>query len=346
MRRNPIPLILTFIVSTAAAIAVVELLDRNAREETVVHASGGGPSDVPERRDPGPDPGPDAGQPPKPKADPIPDGGIRVVLVSVDGFRTDLVQRMPNFRAMLKHGSWTLRATTTVPSITTAAHASMFTGMPPTEHGVAAGAPSDPSMLKRWAPLKVRTIFQDLDRDRYRPAAFVQKEKLFRLMPDSAFVVKVLDRAKRESKIVHDACAEIGKKDGSRMIVIHFKRFDAVGHSNGWMSPEQLDAAGPMDEALLGVSACIAEAQRTGQEPFALIVTADHGGSGHDHDTRRETDMRIPWLVIGPGVKEDHEIRRAIFVWDTAAVIRYFLGYGDRMHEDINGRFPYEILER
>lgn len=273
----------------------------------------------------------------------LPKGGVRVVLVSVDGFRTDLVQSMPGFRRMMAHGAWTLRATTTVPSITTTAHASMFTGQPPEAHGVVSGAPRGPG-VKDWHPLKTPTIFEGLDPDRYKPSAFVQKEKLFRLLPDGAFVKKVLDRATRESRIVSEVCKEIAKPDGSRILVVHLKRFDAVGHDDGWMSEAQVKATGPMDEALLAVSECIHDAQSAGPGAFALIVTADHGGHAYDHDSRDDRDMHIPWLVIGPGVKADHEIRRAVHIMDTAAVVRYFLGYGERVHDGIRGRFPREIL--
>lgn len=274
----------------------------------------------------------------------IPGKGVRTVLISVDGFRTDLVSYMPEFQKMLQQGAWTLRATTTIPSITTVAHASMFTGQPPEVHGVKHGAPKGVA-IKSWKPLQTETIFSSLNMEEYKVSAFVQKEKLLRLLPEAMLTRKVLDLATRESKIVKEVCREVADSDGSRMLIVHLKRFDSIGHHDGWMSDMQITATTHIDHALSRISQCISVAQDAHQSDFALIVTADHGGSGHGHDSRRVTDMHIPWLVIGPGVKKNHEIRRAIQIMDTAAVLRYFLGKGDVMHEGIRARFPMEILK-
>jgi predicted AlkP superfamily pyrophosphatase or phosphodiesterase len=64
------------------------------------------------------------------------------VIVDVDGVRRDTVQqlydsgRLPNFARIFANARWFDRASTVTPSVTMAAQASLFTGVPPERHGI------------------------------------------------------------------------------------------------------------------------------------------------------------------------------------------------------------------
>jgi len=267
---------------------------------------------------------------------------VRVVIVSIDGLHTALVSEMWRFRKLFKSGSWTMTAQTTSPSTTTVAHASMFTGVDPATHGIRGEAPRNPVKLAHWHPLRVRTIFQMVDKKTYRPMLFVQKKKLENIFPESAASRKYLDTSLHEAGVIRSACAELGKPSGSRLIFIHLKGVDHFGHTRGWLSPAQRSAARRIDKALGDLSNCIADGQRKGPD-ITLIVTADHGGHGHSHWTNRPSDKTIPWLVIGPGVKTGHRIIGRVHVMDTAPTALYFLGVRSA-RSTFQGKMPEGIL--
>lgn len=253
--------------------------------------------------------------------------GIRFVLVSVDGFHAELVGEMPRFREMLGYGAWTLKAVTPVEATTTVSHATMFTGVLSSAHGVRGEAPRNPAELAAWRPLKVRTVFESLDKEKARPLALLQKEKIARVLPDAAFGEDriVLDRASREDRLIARACREAKDPDGARAIVMHLKRLDAIGHHDGWLTDEQKRGARAMDAALGLLSTCLAEAQAEHGGRFALLITADHGGHDRTHGADRPSDRHVPWLLIGPGIKRGHELAGRVGLEDAAAWTAWFL---------------------
>src|SRR4051812_17889398 len=75
----------------------------------------------------------------RPAAAERPIAAIRhVVIVSVDGLRPDLLLRgdAPRMHALMRRGSYTLRARTVDEGYTVPSHVSMPTGVTPTRHGV------------------------------------------------------------------------------------------------------------------------------------------------------------------------------------------------------------------
>jgi arylsulfatase A-like enzyme len=36
--------------------------------------------------------------------------------------------------------------------------------------------------------------------------------------------------------------------------------------------------------------------------------------------------MEIPWVIKGPGIKRNHEVKQSIMTFDTAATIAYLFG--------------------
>jgi arylsulfatase A-like enzyme len=56
-----------------------------------------------------------------------------------------------------------------------------------------------------------------------------------------------------------------------------------------------------------------------------IIITADHGGHGTTHGTRRLEDMTIPWIIAGPGVWH-RVLSTNVNTTDTAATVAWALG--------------------
>src|SRR5687768_8396043 len=98
-----------------------------------------------------------------------------VVLVSIDGLRPDAIDRFgaPTLQRLMREGSYSLKARTTLPSKTLPSHASMLSGEPPEEHGVlwnnVTSAEKD--------VVEFPTIFSLARAHGYRTAAFFSKAK-------------------------------------------------------------------------------------------------------------------------------------------------------------------------
>ena len=58
-----------------------------------------------------------------------------------------------------------------------------------------------------------------------------------------------------------------------------------------------------------------------------FIISADHGGHGHNHDGKIKEDRLIPWIAWGPGIRPGHRIQADISTIDTAATALWVLGY-------------------
>lgn len=131
-----------------------------------------------------------------------------------------------------------------------------------------------------------------------------------------------------------------------QMTFVHFREPDSAGHSKGWMGLEYLDAVRKADAAI----GRLLDAIRAGgqADTTAIIVSADHGGSGKGHyrwmEPNRPENVTIPWICAGPGVPAGLKIERVIRTYDTAPTALAFLGLG--APEGIDGRPVLEVLGR
>ena len=83
---------------------------------------------------------------------------------------------------------------------------------------------------------------------------------------------------------------------------VHFGQPDAAGHAHGWGSVEYLDAVADVDVAL-GRILSLLESEPALRRHAALILTADHGGTGNSHlDSTDPDNFVIPFRVLGPRI--------------------------------------------
>ena len=91
------------------------------------------------------------------------------------------------------------------------------------------------------------------------------------------------------------------------------------------MSNPQLEAVRHTDRCLGTLLDATAAAGLDSDTLF--ILSADHGGHGHNHDGKIKEDRLIPWIAWGPGVRPGHRITAPISTVDTAATALWALGY-------------------
>jgi len=251
----------------------------------------------------------------------------RVIVISIDGGRPDgILQAVtPTITRLWKQGASSFRAQTIFPSTTLPAHTSMLTGLSPARHGV---------RHNNWWPgeatVAVETVFTLAKSRGLKTAMLVTKEKFgFLARPGSLDHFEVVTDPAPD--VIHRAATYL-RSEKPHLLFIHFTDVDLIGHLHGWMSSEYLIALQTIDEA---VESLLRTLEETGLvRETLLIITSDHGGHDFTHGTTLPEDMTIPWIAVGPGVREGYEIPDQVVIYDTAATVLFFLGIPIPAHWD------------
>lgn len=255
---------------------------------------------------------------PTPSATPTPTPRARrVVILSIDGLRPDAIELAPmqNLLELMQSGAYSLSARTTYPSVTLASHASMLTGTCPSDHGVIWNDYMPENGYARGTDL-----FDIASAAGLRTDMYVTKKKLLQLTEPSSLdnAVYVNDR---DLVLMARLLEEFPQDFG--LLFIHFGISDGMGHSYGWLSPQQFSTLYRADQAL-GQLLDELEARNLRSETL-IIVTADHGGHDSTHGSNSPEDMTIPWIASGSGVVAK-PLTTLIHTTDTAATAAFALG--------------------
>jgi hypothetical protein len=239
-----------------------------------------------------------------------------VIVITYDGMRGDAVAAAPmlNLMEMMRNGAYTTSARTINYAVTLPAHASLFSGLCQSKHGV----DWDVTTYYKGYSLGV-DVFDSAHAAGLKTVMIVNKEKLRQLAePETTDVFQVVYGI--ESTIMKAAIEQIPL--GFDLMFIHFGSPDNRGHKYGWMSDSYLKALRQGDEALgLLLSALDQYGIR---ESTLIIVTADHGGHDRGHVGTVIEDLLIPWVAYGAGVLPG-ELTNPVSIMDTAPTISYAL---------------------
>jgi predicted AlkP superfamily pyrophosphatase or phosphodiesterase len=149
---------------------------------------------------------------------------------------------------------------------------------------------------------------------------YITKKKLEQLS-EPASLSKVVFVNDRDTVLTERLISEFPQNFG--VLFVHFGITDGMGHSYGWLSPQQLSVAFRADEALGWI---LEELDARGlREETLIIITADHGGHASTHGSTSPEDMTIPWIAVGPGI-QPRALTSPIHTMDTAATAAFALG--------------------
>lgn len=251
-----------------------------------------------------------------------------VILVSIDGLRPDAIRRFGavHLQRLMREGSFTLSATTILPSKTLPSHTSMLTGEPPERHQVFWNT----VVTQKRDEIELPNIFSAARSNGYQTAAFFSKSKFNALQRQGT-----LDYSQAPG-------GWFGRWSGSRtardveqylasarpnLLFVHLTDPDAAGHRSGWMSPDYARGVRAADAA---VGRLLAAAENSyGPGNYSMIVTADHGGHGMNHGSDRAEDVTIPWIAWGRAVKTGALDQSTIRTMDTASTVLWLLGVAE-----------------
>jgi len=266
----------------------------------------------------------------------------RVLIVSIDGLRPDLLLRafMPHVRGLCSAGSYTFWAETTVEAYTLPCHVSMLTGVLSAKHGVTWNDYSEESYPN------VPTLFEMAGQAGYSTAMATGKMKFIVLTKPGTIDHYYLpaDEPVADRDVAGQA-EKLIREHRPQVLFVHLAETDQAGHKYGWGSSEQIAAIERADEAVGLILAVLADLKLA--DSTLVIVTADHGGSGKNHGENDPRSRFIPWIAKGPGVRQDFDLtqigERRIGTEDTFATACAFLGIDPG--EECQGRPVLEILD-
>ena len=265
---------------------------------------------------------------------------MKTILVIIDGCRSDGLEqaKTPNIDHMIENGSHSLNARTVTPSITLPAHFSIFTSLPPIAHNVLTntGFPQ-PSSTAR----SIIDVAKDYGK---KTAAFYSWEQFRNLsVPGSLDYSYFMNSGSVESRDIEVAQAAAGYLNSRcpDFCFIYLEGTDIAGHRSGFMSMEYLDAIETADTAL-GI--ILNELERANlSDSYSIILHSDHGGINNHHLENTPEVMTIPWIALGPEVRQNYIIADKVNIIDTAPTLASLMDIP--VHQTWQGRVISEIFE-
>jgi predicted AlkP superfamily pyrophosphatase or phosphodiesterase len=261
------------------------------------------------------------------------------ILLVIDGCRSDALIRasVPHIDSMVKRGSFTPVATTVQPTATLPVHFSLFSSLPPEDHGVMENG-------SRPMPLPgVVTITERVRASGGKSCAFFNWEPLRDLAPagcmDHILFMANLDKPGGDLEIASAAAAHIVHALPD-FAFVYLGNVDIAGHDHGFMSREYLSAVEIADAATGLILTTLA---RHGLcERYNMILQSDHGGVDHSHHHPLPEVITVPWLACGPDIHGGVLLSSPVSVLDTAPTLARLLGIAG--HESWKGRVLEDLL--
>lgn len=240
-----------------------------------------------------------------------------VVLISIDGLNPNLIttQRTPALVRLRRNGASTLNARTEYEkTVTLPNHTGMVTGRRVNRsaggHGVTWNdAHRRPRTVQQAAGRPVGSVFSVLRSNGRSAAIFASKEK-FRIFDRSwgAGVDRFTLRTNNHD-LMSLALRDVVTRKRA-FTFVHLSGPDAAGHANGWNSAAYRKAVHRAD-AQVGRLLRVLDSRPALKQDTTVILTADHGGRGHDHaDRTMRANYKVPFFVWGAGAPRRADLYR------------------------------------
>ncbi|KAA0991961.1 alkaline phosphatase [Dyadobacter aurulentus] len=245
-----------------------------------------------------------------------------VILIGSDGFGAYAFEnaKVPNLRKLMKEGSWTLQARTVLPSSSAPNWASMVMGAGPELHGYTKWGSQSPDLPARVLDEygMFPTVYALLRKEKPKSEIGViyEWDGIGYLFPKKA--VNKDQNCDGDLALTRAATSYIKEKKPN-FLFIHLHDVDSVGHNAGHGTPDYYAAIERTDTHIGSIIRSIEEAGM--MDKTAIIFTADHGGINKGHGAITMQEMQIPWIITGPGIRKDNEVKESIMTFDTAATI-------------------------
>ena len=249
-----------------------------------------------------------------------------VIYIGLDGWGSYSVDKaeMPNVKALMAEGCWTLQKRAVLPSSSGVNWASMFMGACPELHGYTTWDSSKHEIPERVI-LKNNifpTMFQLL-----RDAQPEAEIGCIYEWDGIKYVIDTLSTSYHEmvhpEKIYTDEMAKMSvkyiKEKKPVLGAFIFDNPDHVGHDTGHDTQEYYVNLKVLD----GYIGEIIQATKDAgiYENCIFIVTSDHGGINKGHGGKTLEEINTPFIIAGKGIKKGGEFQESMMQFDCAPTV-------------------------
>ena len=254
-----------------------------------------------------------------------------VIIVGLDGWGAYSVPKadMPNVKALMDAGCYTLKKRTVSPSSSAPNWASMFMGAPVELHGYTKWGSKTPEIPSRVVNKNgiFPTVFSIMREQRPEAEIGVLYE-----WAGIKHLVDTLSLSHHEQavpdKLHPDTLCKVAEKyiieKRPQLLAVCFDEPDHTGHAAGHDPPEYYTMLTKLDQF---VGRIVEATKKTGiYDNTVIIVTADHGGINKGHGGITLQEMETPFVVAGKGIRKGGEIQESMMQYDTASTVADILG--------------------
>ena len=249
-----------------------------------------------------------------------------VLLVGVDGFGGEMFDKyrkdLPNLTRLMQRGTYTTEMRCVLPSSSAVNWKSMLSGSPTELHGYTTWGSKTPEIPSREIGKygQYPGIFGTIrdQKSQAFTACFYDWEGIKYLMEEKAITTSKNAKSEEIVALTSDAL-----KKHPLFIFIQLDFVDHAGHAHGWGSPEYKEACKKADEVVGKLMEAVADSPMKGK--MAIIVAADHGGINKNHGGITLDEVKIPFIIAGPGIKRNEKITDSTMIYDITATVAALL---------------------
>lgn len=254
-----------------------------------------------------------------------------VVLIGIDGWGAYSVPKadIPNIKAQMDRGCFTLKHRSVLPSSSAINWSSMFMSLPTELHGYTTWGSQKPEIPSRTENSHhISPTIYSIIREQ-KPEAetgFFYEWDGMKYLVDTLAISHVEgtpDFDNHQNLLFDHAVNYILAKKPMFMAVC-CDQVDHTGHNIGHDTPAYYAQLTKVDKNIGRIIQALKDAGI--YDDTIILFTADHGGINKGHGGHTLQEMQIPFIIAGKGVRAGGEISDITMQYDTPATIAYILG--------------------
>lgn len=243
-----------------------------------------------------------------------------VFIIAFDGWGSYCMDsvKMPNTRALMSAGCYTLQKRAVLPSDSAPNWCAMFAGAPAEFTGWSNnGDGPDVEPIYTNANGVFPTIFSLLREQlpESKIACVYEWQGIKPLIDHKVHNYCLREKPER----IATTSTEYIKKDKPNLMAIIYDDPDHVGHDDGHDTPAYYAKMEELDTYLGQIIAAVKEAGIYDKSIF--IITSDHGGIYRKHGGRTLMEINTPFIIAGKNIKKGGEFKEAMMQYDIAHTI-------------------------
>lgn len=255
-------------------------------------------------------------------------GVKHVILIGCDGFGGYAYEKaeMPNLKSLAKNGVWTTKVRTVLPSSSAVNWASILMSASPTLHGYTewgSKTPEIPSVITSQYG-KFPSIYTILREQKPQDkTAIIYSWGGIGHLVEKDIIDFVIPTGSNE-ELTADTAAFIIRTEKPTFTFIHFDEPDHTGHKAGHNTPEYYAELKKVDARIGKILRAVKEAGI--ENETVIMVIADHGGIEKGHGGKTLSEVEVPLVIYGPGIRKGYQLKDVIIDYDYAATIAQIFG--------------------